>query len=78
MRREIIAHTRDPITEDRLSELAASCGVSLHEVRVLEEKWGYLPHRIVAYGEADALHVFTLTLTYSDLRVGQISVWDGA
>jgi hypothetical protein len=77
MRREITAHTRDPIPEARLTELAASCGVSLHEVRLGEVKWGYLPQRIVAYGESDALHAFSQALTYSDLRVGQISVWDG-
>ena len=77
MRREITAHTRDPISDAHLSELAANCGVSLHEVKLLEVKWGLIPHRIVAYGEAEALHAFTQALTYSDLRVGQISVWDG-
>jgi hypothetical protein len=31
----------------------------------------------MAYGEAEALHAFSQALTYSDLRVRQISVWDG-
>jgi len=39
---------------------------------------GYIPHRIVAYCEPEALHAFTQALTYSDLRVGLISVWDGS
>ena len=77
MRREITAHTRDPIPEARLTELAADCGVSLDEVKLLELKWGYIPHQIVAYGEDDALNAFSEALTYLDLRVGQISVWDG-
>ena len=57
--------------------MAASWGVTLHEVKPLEAKWGLIPHRIVAYGEAEALHAFTQALTYSDLRTGQITVWDG-
>lgn len=49
---------RDPISEDRLTEMADSCGMSLHEVMLLEVKWGCLPHRILAYGKAEALHTF--------------------
>jgi hypothetical protein len=30
---EILAHTRDTIPEARLTEMAGTCGVSLHEVR---------------------------------------------
>lgn len=52
--------------------------MTLHEVKPLELKWGYIPHQIVTYGEAEALHAFQQALTYSDLRVGQISVRDGA
>jgi hypothetical protein len=77
MRREITAHTRDPIPEDRLIEMAADCGISLHAVRQEEVKWGYIPHRIVAHGEPEALHAFSQALTYSDLGVGHISLWDG-
>ena len=62
MRREITAHTRDPIPEDLLSEMAADCGVSLHEVKPLEVKWGYLPHVIVAHGEAAVLGFFSTAL----------------
>jgi hypothetical protein len=65
-----------PIPENRLTDMATDCGVSLHEVTPLDVKWGYIPHRIVAHGEADALHAFTQALTYSDLRVGRISLWD--
>ena len=50
MRREITAHTHDPIPEARLTEMAACCGVLLHEVKPLELKWGFIPHRIVAHG----------------------------
>jgi hypothetical protein len=49
--------------------------VSQHEIKPLEVKWGYIPHRIVAYGEAEALHAFSQALTYSDLRVGQVGIW---
>ena len=52
--------------------------MTLHEVKPLELKWGYIPHQIVTYGEAEALHAFQQALTYSDLQVGQITVWDGA
>ena len=56
--------------------MAADSGVLLHEVRPLEFKWGYIPHWIVARGEPDALHAFSQALTYSDLRVEQISMRD--
>jgi hypothetical protein len=46
-------------------------------VRQQEVKWDYIPHRIVAHGEPDALLAFKQALTYSDLGIGQISVWDG-
>jgi hypothetical protein len=36
MRREFIAHTREPIPEARLTDMATECGVSLHEVKPLE------------------------------------------
>ena len=71
------AHTREPIPEAHLTEMAADCGVTLHEVRPLEVKWGMIPTRIIAHGKPDALHAFSQTLLYSDLQVGQISVWDG-
>jgi hypothetical protein len=48
--------------------------VPLHEVKPLEVKWGLIPHRIVAYGEAESLHAFTQAITYSDLRISYISV----
>ena len=48
-----------------------------HELRQKEPQHGYIPHHIVVHGEADALHAFSQALTYSDLRVGQVSTWDG-
>jgi hypothetical protein len=75
---KITDHTRDPIPEERLTEMAADYGVALHEVKLLELKWGYIAHQNVTYGEAEALHAFQQALTYSDLQVGQITVWDGA
>ena len=43
------AHTREPIPEARLAKMAADCGVTLYEVKPLEVKWGYIPHRMVVY-----------------------------
>ena len=74
---EIIAHTREAIPESRVTEMASDCGVTLHEVLPQEMLYGYIPHRIVAYGEPEALHAFTQALTYSELGIGQINVWDG-
>jgi len=70
MRRELTVYVRDPtdITEGRLSELVASCGVSLHEVRPLDELYGYTPHRIVAYGQGDELSSFSEALLASRMR----------
>ena len=36
---EITAHTREPIPEAHLTEMAADCGVMLHEVKPMEVKW---------------------------------------
>ena len=55
----------------------AGLAAERQQVVVPAAKWGYIPNRIVAYGEAEALLAFSEALTYSDLRVGQISVWDG-
>ena len=73
---EITAHTCTP-SEARLTEMAATWGVTLHELKPLEVKWGYIPHRMVVEGEAEALSVFSEALLSCDLRVGQLSVWDG-
>ena len=71
MRREITAHTRDPIPEACLAELAHSCGVSLHEVKPLELKWGYIPHQIVANSKIDdESSLFVIVVAYG--RIGLV------
>jgi hypothetical protein len=51
MRREITAHTRDPVLKVHLTELVVSCSLMLRVMRLQEVLYVYITYCMAASGE---------------------------